>query len=90
MLLVSGVNHTWNSIQTLYGMIQASIALFPQSSGGAIKDDLRIAISDYIKVFAKELYYAGNETVGISVVNGELTVIDKRLIPGGKYLGWKW
>lgn len=83
-------HHTWNSLQDLYNRIKASVALFPQSSGGAVKDSTRIAITNTVKLYARQVYYAGDETVGIYIVDGSIKAVDRRGIIGGKYTGWSW
>ena len=53
-------------------------------SGGAervVKDVRRIC---------SELYFAGDETVGVRVIDGEVEVFCRYPVVGSDYSGWSW
>lgn len=84
-------HHMFNRHLRIYSAIGAKVALFTQSSGGAIKDDIRREMSARIKKFAKDnCYYEGDETTGFRLKDGNFEVIDRRPAIKVAYDGWKF
>lgn len=83
-------HHGWNDLSSLYGAISPAIALYPQSSGGALKglNGNAAKVLARVRSCAGALYFAGDETVGVSVVDGVPTVTYRAPIVGIDYNGW--
>lgn len=85
---VQVAHHVWNDDSMLYLTIRAKLALFPQSSGGAVKNRMCREISASVMRYAEKAFYAGDETVGIAVRDGAFTDVCHRRLIGGDYTGW--
>lgn len=85
-------HHGWNYMPSLYAAIDAKIALYPQSSGGAERGLSGGAerVLKNIREVCDELYFAGDETVGVRVVDGDVEVFCRCPVVGSDYTGWKW
>ncbi len=83
-------HHGWNDLAQLYDIISPTIALYPQSSGGAQYglNGNAAPVLARVKKIADQLYFAGDETVGVSVVNGVPTVTYRADVVGDPYTGW--
>lgn len=85
-------HHGWNYMPSLYAAIDAKIALYPQSSGGAergLSGGAERVVLD-IRKNCDELYFAGDETVGVRVIDGDVEVFCRYPVVGSNYTGWKW
>lgn len=85
-------HHGWNYMPSLYAAIDAKIALYPQSSGGAergLSGGAERVVID-IRKNCDELYFAGDETVGVRVVDGDVEVFCRCPVIGSDYTGWSW
>jgi len=85
-------HHGWNYMPSLYAAIDAKIALYPQSSGGAergLSGNAARVVKD-IRKNCEELYFAGDETVGVRVINGDVEVFCRYPVIGSDYSGWNW
>ncbi len=85
-------HHGWNNLSSLYSAVQPIISLYPQSSGGAERglSGNAAKVLDRVKQVSKELYFAGDETVGVTVVDGKPTVTYRHPVVGTEYTGWTW
>lgn len=82
-------HHCWNALDMLYPRIQSRVSLFPQSSGGAAKANWVIDVRNSATKHASEgIYYAGDETVGLTVIDGKITVTYRKEVVGTDYTGW--
>lgn len=82
-------HHGFNGVYDLYRCINPSITLYPQSEIGAkrkIKDVLKSVIENTVGGEAN-IYYQGNGTYGVRVVNGEVQVVDRRAVVGDDWDG---
>ena len=85
-------HHGWNYMPSLYAAIDAKIALYPQSSGGAergLSGGAERVVKD-VRRICDELYFAGDETVGVRVIDGEVEVFCRYPVVGSDYSGWSW
>lgn len=85
-------HHGWNYMPSLYAAIDAKIALYPQSSGGAergLSGGAERVVKD-VRKNCDELYFAGDETVGVRVVDGDVEVFCRYPVVGSDYTGWSW
>lgn len=87
-------HHCWNDVTDLYAAVRPSISLFTQSEGAARarKPYIVNKVIACTEGGAKNIFFAGNPdngTVGISVVDGKVTVVDQRAVVGTEYDG-KW
>ena len=79
-----------NPLITLYKISAPEILLIPQNT---------LHIEDYpaikslhdviVKIFDRR-YYAGNETVGLKVIDGKIVDFYHGKIVGGRYTDWKF
>lgn len=85
-------HHGWNNLSSLYNAVKPIISLYPQSSGGAERglNGNAAKVLDRVKQVSKELYFAGDETVGVTIVNGKPTVTYRHPVIGTEYTGWSW
>ena len=85
-------HHGWNNLATLYNAVKPVISLYPQSSGGAEQglSGNAAKVLDRVKQVSKELYFAGDETVGVTIVDGKPTVTYRHPVIGDEYTGWGW
>ena len=90
--IVQLAHHVYNSIQPLYDKIKAPVVLAPQSSGGSVKSNAMRSIMNTAKKYVQNnmVYYAGDSTDGLTVVNGKITHSYTAPIKGGGYTGWSW
>ena len=85
-------HHGWNYMPSLYAAIDAKIALYPQSSGGAergLSGGAERVVKD-VRKNCDELYFAGDETVGVRVIDGDVEVFCRYPVVGSDYSGWNW
>lgn len=73
--MVQVAHHGFNYISTLYELINAPIAVFPQAEGGMQKNDFMKQNYAAVVKYSGECYYSGaySLTVGFSVQNGKIT-----------------
>lgn len=86
-------HHGLNNLQSLFPTINPSISLYPQSSGGAVEAHKGSVRAVYENVCAStqggaaNVYFAGDETVGVEVVDGEVKVVFEEDVVGAAYDG---
>lgn len=88
--MVQASHHMINPLITLYKISAPEILLIPQNT---------LHIEDYpaikslhdviVKIFDRR-YYAGNETVGLKVIDGKIVDFYHGKIVGGRYTDWKF
>ncbi len=85
-------HHGWNNLSNLYNLAKPAIALYPQSSGGAQRGlgGNAANVLARVKAVSGEIYYAGDETVGVAMVDGKPTVVYRAAVVGEEYRGWDW
>ena len=85
-------HHGWNNLGSLYDAVKPAISLYPQSSGGAERglSGRAATVLSRVRGVSEELYFAGDETVGVSIVDGKPQVIYRHAVVGSKYTGWSW
>lgn len=85
-------HHGWNNLGSLYDAVNPIISLYPQSSGGAERglSGNASAVLSRVRKVSEELYFAGDETVGVSIVGGKPTVTYRHAVVGTNYSGWSW
>ena len=85
-------HHGWNNLSSLYNAVKPTISLYPQSSGGAEQglSGNAAKVLDRVKQVSEELYFAGDETVGVTIVNGKPTVTYRHAVVGEEYTCWSW
>ena len=85
-------HHGWNNLRSLYNAVQPVIALYPQSSGGAARGlgGAAAKVLERVETVSQEIYFAGDETVGVGIVDGKPTVTYRHAIVGRDYDGWGW
>ena len=86
--MVQASHHMINPLVTLYKISAPEIFLIPQNTLH-IEDYPAIkALHDVIvKIFGRR-YYAGNETVGLKVIDGKIVDFHHGRIVGGRYTDW--
>ncbi len=88
-------HHGLNDLGVLYSRVNADIALYPQSAGGALKANNGHASTVYNNVVkhlsrGKDgICFAGEGTYGIEFVDGVAQVVDIRPVVGRQYGGWE-
>ncbi|MBQ8383522.1 MAG: hypothetical protein IJX47_09990 [Clostridia bacterium] len=83
---VQVAHHCFNYLDTLYPMIAAPIALMPNSYFGSHTPENLPKLATVLKyVENDQIYYEGEQTVGLAVVDGKLTVVYEAPVVGGEY-----
>ncbi|MBE6568705.1 MAG: hypothetical protein E7658_00635 [Ruminococcaceae bacterium] len=72
--IVQIAHHGYNQIRNLYEAADAKIGLVPQAYSRMTTQPQLTSIYNSLTENFEELYYAGEETVGVQVVDGELQV----------------
>lgn len=72
--IVQIAHHGYNQIRNLYEAADAKIGLVPQAYSRMTTQPQLTSIYNSLTENFEELYYAGEETVGVQVIDGELQV----------------
>ena len=72
--IVQIAHHGYNQIRNLYEAADAKIGLVPQAYSRMTTQPQLTSIYNSLTENFDELYYAGDETVGVQVIDGELQV----------------
>lgn len=85
-------HHGWNNLKTLYNFMKPMYSLYPQSSGGALRGPSGNgqAVLPVVRSISKHIYFGGDQTVGIEVVDGQLEVVYEADVIGISYTDWDW
>lgn len=84
--VVQVAHHCFNYLDTLYPMIAAPIALMPNSYYGSHTPENLPKLATVLKyVENDQIYYEGEGTVGLAVVDGRFRVVYEAPVVGGEY-----
>ncbi len=84
--VVQVAHHCFNYLDTLYPMIGAPIALMPNSYFGSHTPENLPKLATILKyVENDQIYYEGEDTVGLAVENGKFQVVHRLDLVGGEY-----
>lgn len=72
--IVQTAHHNFNHLTKIYELVDAPIALFTQSEGGIVRDEMMKRNSNEVRKYSKIWYCAGNETVGFVSEGSSITV----------------
>ena len=90
--IVQLAHHVINDVSALYDVIQAPVALIPQSPKGCTRNETRLAAYQAAMRYVEDdmYFYASEETAGIAVVDGKIAKVYSEEVHGGAYSGWSW
>ena len=98
-------HHAWNNIADFFSAVNPRISMINQSHGGTQRGIWGRAINTYRSVAAatvggiRNIYYAGDETVGFEVKNGDFEIVFRDIAVGYAWDGsdggaesrwWTW
>lgn len=84
--VVQVAHHCFNYLDTLYPMIAAPIALMPNSYFGSHTPENLPKLATILRfVEDGQIYYEGEGTVGLAVIDGRFKAVRKAPVIGGEY-----
>lgn len=83
-------HHFFNNLFSFYRLCQAPIVLGPQAKEYTAVHPYMRAFVKFVETVCDELYYGGNETVGLRLDDGKAEVFFHDEIVGGRYTDWPY
>ena len=89
--IVQVAHHTINNLSVLYSHIQPNVAFVPASRATASYGDRKQMMEELQKMIDEGMiFYSGDGTFGISVIDGKIGKVYEHPVDGGPYEGWDW
>ncbi len=90
--VIQATHHAGNNLPELYAAASAPFVFIAQTKAGCEAYSYRSTVIEELKKYADEtnIYYTGDGTYGVGVVNGRLDKVYEDTVYGGNYTGWLW